>query len=628
MAYATGNKAIKTLNNVVIQLRNDTADNWGSSTYVLAQGELGLDRTNSVIKIGDGTHTFSELPNAGSVISAASAYDADTNPGGKDRTHGGIKVNGTDINVFTLEIADTTTIGAVLSQAVEASGEHAGYAHIGANYLPGYVTVADDGKMTVQVVAAAEKLYTARTIEFEESATNAGDTDVTGSFTFDGSADVATQLTLVDKNTLAAATDYYAVQVDNKGRVLTAKTSTEVIATDGASGKLGLVKSEYNDAQEANADDNKGKVAIDASGNMSVARVNEADKFHTARAIDINAGGTYATKNIVASAVNFDGSADISLNADLTDTGVIAGSYTRVTVDAKGRVNTAANDLVTTDIKDAIATTDKTATNAAKAIKTDATGELDDTFLKNVTTATNTVNTLTSIAGTIITDTKGRVTSVTSIDAVIDSAGTADAGKLVKLNSDGKLSNTIIPPLAIGEIQRVEYTDSETVDGSTVVTFKGITTAQSGDMVVVHTTKNASETQAAYETRRATNGDGVYVYASNTSGADAYNASNWILVSIPGSAIQSVNGYQGPTIVLDTDDVAEDATAVTDVAAGSAADATAGHNRYFTQARVKAYLGTLDARADEVFVNADRLVYDNDTIQISCGTASGATQGA
>ena len=131
--------------------------------------------------------------------------------------------------------------------------------------------------------------------------------------------------------------------------------------------------------------------------------------------------------------------------------------------------------------------------------------------------------------------------------------------------------------------------------------------------------------QAVYEARRVTNGDGVYVYAANTSGDEAYSAANWVLVSIPGSAIQSVNGYQGPTIVLDTDDVAEDAAVVTDVVAGNTADVTAGHNRYYTQARVSAYLATLDARADAVFVNSDKIVYDDDEIIFNAGGASGNT---
>ena len=625
-----GTVAQKKLNNVRIQLRYDTIANWEASNVVLLAGEMAVASrtgTTPIIRVGDGVHTWSELPNGGSDIVEADTYTAQN--GGKDRTHGAIKVNGENIQTFELQVADASIIGAVLSQTVVSSGERKGYANINETYVPGYVTVAADGKMTVTVVEKAEKLQTARTITFEDNDSGAETvaTDVTGSFTFDGSANVPdVNLTLVDKFSDDTSKEYFSVMVDSKGRVLSAKEDTEVIATDGASGTLGLVKSQYDDAKAATADDNKGKVAIDANGNLTIDRVEESDKFHTARAISINENGTYAgNKNITAAGVNFDGSAAIDIAADLTDTGVVAGSYTRVTVDAKGRVNAASNNLVTADITDSIATTDKTAANAAKAIKTDATGELDDTFLKNITRTDTTDNSVTTAISSFTTDTKGRVTGSVSIQAVTDTAGAQDAGKLVKLNAAGKLSNTLFPALAIGEVQHVEYTDSESVGAAGVTAFKGITTAQSGDMVVVHTTQGASEDQAVYEARRVTNGDGVYVYAANTSGDEAYSAANWVLVSIPGSAIQSVNGYQGPTIVLDTDDVAEDAAVVTDVVAGNTADVTAGHNRYYTQARVSAYLATLDARADAVFVNSDKIVYDTDEIIFNAGGASGNT---
>lgn len=138
-------------------------------------------------------------------------------------------------------------------------------------------------------------------------------------------------------------------------------------------------------------------------------------------------------------------------------------------------------------------------------------------------------------------------------------------------------------------------------------------------MVIVHTTKGASEALGTYEARCVANGDGVYVYVGNTSGADTYNASNWVVVSIPGSAIHSVNGYTQQTVVLDTDDIEEDATAINDANAGNAADVAANHHRYYTQARVSAYLATLDAR--DSMLNGAKIVYDDDTLTLDCGTS-------
>lgn len=47
---------------VQIQFRRDTATNWSSNNPVLAIGEPGFDTTNKVMKIGDGTNTWTALP--------------------------------------------------------------------------------------------------------------------------------------------------------------------------------------------------------------------------------------------------------------------------------------------------------------------------------------------------------------------------------------------------------------------------------------------------------------------------------------------------------------------------------------------------------------------------------------
>jgi hypothetical protein len=45
-----------------IQLRRDTAANWASRNPVLADGEPGYDKTNSQLRIGNGTSPWSSLP--------------------------------------------------------------------------------------------------------------------------------------------------------------------------------------------------------------------------------------------------------------------------------------------------------------------------------------------------------------------------------------------------------------------------------------------------------------------------------------------------------------------------------------------------------------------------------------
>ena len=109
------------ISNVRIQLKHDTAANWATNSGLIPlSGEFCLDTTNNILKVGDGTNTFANLPTIG-YVTEASAYSPYVdkqnpgNPGGKDATHGGIKVNGKDINVYTLNIATNSTLGGIKS---------------------------------------------------------------------------------------------------------------------------------------------------------------------------------------------------------------------------------------------------------------------------------------------------------------------------------------------------------------------------------------------------------------------------------------------------------------------------------------------------------------------------------
>lgn len=168
---------------------------------------------------------------------------------------------------------------------------------------------------------------------------------------------------------------------------------------------------------------------------------------------------------------------------------------------------------------------------------------------------------------------------------------------IIDLCTNGKINASLLPDIAIGTVKPVTYTDTETVGEDSVVAFKGITAAESGDFAVVTTTKGATETDAAYLARQTANGDGVYIYAGNTSGSEAYNAANWVLIKVPGSAVQSVNGKVGASITLTTDDIGEGST-----------------NLYYTDARVAAKVATMSttdmADGADVLHTTDTLVID------------------
>ena len=72
-------------------------------------------------------------------------------------------------------------------------------------------------------------------------------------------------------------------------------------------------------------------------GNIKVKKAESTDKLATARKISLEGDAT--------GTVDFDGSADVSITATLANTGVNAGTYSAVAVDAKGRV-TAGSQII------------------------------------------------------------------------------------------------------------------------------------------------------------------------------------------------------------------------------------------------------------------------------------------
>lgn len=92
--------ATHTINNVKIQLRHDTAQNWQTKNPKLAVGELGIETDTQKAKIGDGTTTWNSLPYAwgGGVVPAITTGSS----------NGTISVGGTDVAVKGLGSAAYT----------------------------------------------------------------------------------------------------------------------------------------------------------------------------------------------------------------------------------------------------------------------------------------------------------------------------------------------------------------------------------------------------------------------------------------------------------------------------------------------------------------------------------------
>lgn len=110
--------------NVELIVRKGTAEEWGSSSYVLKAGEWGYDTTNKIAKIGDGTSLWAALPRTG-VTYTLQAGDAngEIKLVGADGSSSSAKVTGLGALAYkgTVELTDLASgIQASLGKADSA----------------------------------------------------------------------------------------------------------------------------------------------------------------------------------------------------------------------------------------------------------------------------------------------------------------------------------------------------------------------------------------------------------------------------------------------------------------------------------------------------------------------------
>jgi len=214
-------------------------------------------------------------------------------------------------------------------------------------------------------------------------------------------------------------------------------------------------------------------------------------------------------------ATTFDGSADATITVVLKNTGTEAGTFTKFTVDEKGLI-----------IKSELLTPDDIPTLTLAKI---------------------------SDAGT----------------AAPRNVGT-EVGNLVEVGANGKISDTVLPPLAITETHVV-------LDEAEMLAL----TAQRGD-VAIRTDENKS-----------------YILKQEP----ATDRANWLELKSPDCKVHSVNGKVGE-VVLSTTDVAE------------------GSNLYYTEERDTTNFNTnFAAKTSKELSDGATVLHETDTYVINGGNA-------
>lgn len=214
----------------------------------------------------------------------------------------------------------------------------------------------------------------------------------------------------------------------------------------------------------------------------------------------------------VTGTASFDGSAAASIAATLKDSGVTAGTYTKVTVDAKGIV-TAATNVSADDMPSNIPVSKITGLGTAATVNT-------GTAEGNVPVI-GTGNTLD--AAVIPNITLSKVTGAGT--AASKDTGTGE-GNVPVLGAEGKLDEAILPALAI----------TDTFEVATQEAMLGLD-AQKGDVAV------RSDISKSFILKAT----------------PASTLANWVELRTPTDTVLSVNGETG-AVVLTSDKVAEGST--------------------------------------------------------------------
>jgi len=308
--------------------------------------------------------------------------------GGDLNVSGNLVINGTTttVNSSTITVDDPIiTLGGDTAPAVNDSkdrgieyrwhdGTSAKIGFFGFDNSTGHFTFIPDATNTNEVFSGAKgtidanlngtvtgnastasKLAVARTISLTG--------DASGSVAFDGSANATITATLTSSGVIAGT--YNTVTVDSKGRVtqgsnagyLTEESDTLATVTGRGSTTntaVSITNSVASTSTGTGALVVSGGVGI--GGNLNVGGTVTAAALvgpltgNASTASKLNTARTIALSGDATGTASFDGSTNVTISATLAASGVAAGTYSKVVVDAKGRV-VAGSDLSAADLK-------------------------------------------------------------------------------------------------------------------------------------------------------------------------------------------------------------------------------------------------------------------------------------
>lgn len=289
-----------------IIIRNDTLANWTSTNPVLLKGEMGVETDTQKFKFGDGVTAYLSLPYA----SAQAAVVASSAPTATNYSYdiGTVWVNTTTDKAYLLY--DNTVSAAIWKQIITPED----LSNLGAG---------DMLKAKYATNAKSSQGYVDKAIMSDTADATTG-TLTFGAKTFNGSANQ----TLLASD-IGAITSIPSTYVQNTqwatttvgGVVLSQAAGTDTV-TVGTDGKMTMGK---------------------ASSAVAADSASTATQLTTGRTISVSGDATGTTPTA------FNGTANVTIPLVLANSGVAIGTYTKVTVDAKGRV-TGGAALVASDI--------------------------------------------------------------------------------------------------------------------------------------------------------------------------------------------------------------------------------------------------------------------------------------